>query len=223
MALEAVEELTVVAERDEVPAHPGADRRHELIEHAAERAGADGRVVRFRFGLEPVSVDGTDRVEAVTFRKASGELERIPTNLVLRAIGYQATPVEGLPFDAVTATLPHEAGRVLDPATQLEVTGVYCSGWVKRGPRGVIGTNKHDAEETVDTLLHDFDADRLPDPSHSLDELDALLRTQKPNLVDKQGWSRIDLEEKRRGREGARPRQKLVTIDELLAASRLGA
>ncbi|UGQ11147.1 FAD-dependent oxidoreductase [Yinghuangia sp. ASG 101] len=219
LALDQLEGVTVVAEADEVGAHDG-DRKQAVLRRAAGRGDAAGKVVRFRFGLEPVAIEGGERVEAVTFRRPDGGTERIETALVLRAIGYRGARVDGLPFDEATATLPHESGRVVDPERGEVVVGVYCSGWIKRGPRGVIGSNKQDAEETVAGILDDLASDRLADPTGSPEDFARLLRDRVADLLDKTAWDRIDREEKRRGREASRPRQKLVTIQELLAASR---
>lgn len=230
LALDQVEGVTLLAEPGEVGGvgevggagggggHEGG-RRREVLLRAAGRAGAEGKVIRFRFGLEPISIEGDGRVEAISFRGSDGATARIETSLVLRAIGYRGTRVDGLPFDETTATLPHEAGRVVDPSGDEAVDGVYCSGWIKRGPRGIIGSNKQDAEETVDSILRDFGMGRLQEPSHAPGEFEDLLRERVERLLDKAAWNRIDLEEKRRGRERSRPRQKLVTIEELLAAS----
>ncbi|MDQ7909352.1 FAD-dependent oxidoreductase [Phytohabitans sp. ZYX-F-186] len=224
MALERLPDVAVVASPAEVPEHPAADQRYTIVRRAAERATPAGsRTIRFRYGLEPVSVNGDGRAESVTFRRADGGTETVEASLVLRAIGYRGRPVPGLPFDEVMGTLPNDAGKVIDPATGLDVPGVYCCGWIKRGPRGIIGTNKHDAEETVDSLLHDFSAERLADPPKGGAELAALLSARLPDLVDKAAWTRIDVAEKRRGRAESRPRRKLVTVPELLAASRLEA
>lgn len=223
MDLERLSELTVVASPAEVPEHPAADLRYTIMRRAAERSAVGGRTTHFRFGLEPVSINGDDRVESVTFRKADGTTETVEASLVLRAIGYRGRPIPGLPFDEATATLPHEDGKVVDPVTGEDVPGLYCSGWIKRGPRGIIGTNKQDAEQTIDRLLHDFSAERLPDPLQAPDQLGALLAERCPDLIDKTAWTRIDVEEKRRGRAESRPRKKLISVDELLAASRIDA
>jgi ferredoxin/flavodoxin---NADP+ reductase len=222
LALDQLDGIEVLAAPDEIPAD-GSGRRHDVLIRAAAREGGAAKTIRFRFGLEPVAIEGDGRTEAITFRRADGELERLETSLVLRAIGYRGTAVDGLPFDEVTATLPHESGRVMDPATDEPVTGIYCSGWIKRGPRGIIGSNKQDAEETVDALLHDLGADRLAAPTQPVGALGALLAERVTDLLDKAAWGRIDLEEKRLGRESSRTRQKLVTVEELLAASRRGA
>lgn len=222
LALEKLDGITVAAQREEIAPH-GSGRKHEALLRAADRTDAEGPVVRFRFGLEPVSVEGEERAEAITFRRADGSTERIETSLILRAIGYRGTPVDGLPFDEATATLPNDAGRVVDPQRDDVVQGLYCSGWIKRGPRGIIGSNKQDAEETVDCILRDLGAGRLNEPTRTADELEKLLADRVEDLLDKAAWTRIDLEEKRRGRELSRPRQKIVTIPELLEASRARA
>lgn len=222
LALESLNGITVVAEPAEVSGE-GSGRKHEALLRATQRDGADGPVIRFRFGVEPISIEGEDGVDAISFRRPDGSIEQIETSLVLRAIGYRGTPVEGLPFDEKTATLPNEAGRVVDPENDDPVPGLYCSGWIKRGPRGIIGSNKQDAEETVDSILQDLGAGRLREPSRTSEDLADLLADRVEDLLDKAAWGRIDLEEKRRGRESARPRQKLVTIAELLAASRAQA
>ncbi|MEX5637741.1 FAD-dependent oxidoreductase [Parafrankia sp. FMc2] len=242
LALDQVEGLTLLAEpgevreRGEAVAHGevgeggeagevgervgrAGGRKQEVLLRAAGRAGAEGKAIRFRFGLEPIAIEGDGRVEAISFRASDGTTERIETSMVLRAIGYRGTRVDGLPFDEATATLPNEAGRVVDPSSDEPIDGVYCSGWIKRGPRGIIGSNKLDAEETVDSILRDFGMDRLQDPPHAPGEFEDLLRDRVEHLLDKAAWNRIDLEEKRRGRENSRPRQKLVTIEDLLAAS----
>ncbi|WP_344041953.1 FAD-dependent oxidoreductase [Nocardioides panacihumi] len=220
MALDQLDGITVSAVDDELTGRDG-DRRHDVLVRAASRtSGGDTKSIRFRFGLEPVAVEGDGAAEAVVFRRPDGGTERVETSLVLRAIGYRGTPVDGLPFDEVTATLPHDAGRVVDPQTDESVPGVYCSGWIKRGPRGIIGSNKSDAEETVDSILQDLVADRLSDPAYPSADLEKLLSGRVDDLLDKAAWGRIDLEEKRLGRESSRPRLKLVTVEELLAASR---
>jgi len=147
-------------------------------------------------------------------------MEEIEAGLVIRAIGFRGRPVDGLPFDDQTGVIPNIAGSVCDPETGESMAGVYCSGWIKRGANGIIGTNKADSAETVDALLRDFGSGRLAAPSLDAEQLDALVRGRQHDLVDHDGWQRIDQSERKAGRRGRRPRQKLVTVDELLAASR---
>ncbi|MEU9886203.1 FAD-dependent oxidoreductase [Sphaerisporangium sp. NPDC051011] len=221
-ALEHTPGVTLLAMADEV-AHvcDAADRRSRIIAAAAKRGRADGdRRITLRYGLRPEAINGTGSVESITFCRADGTVERIEASLVVRAIGYRGTAVAGLPFDDVTGTLSHYSGSVCDPATGESVVGVYCSGWIKRGATGVIGTNRSDSAETVDAILHDFGAGRLPDPHHGLEHLGKLVKERQPDVVDKHAWARIDQSEQLRGREAGRPRRKFVRVSDLLAASR---
>ncbi|WP_040831262.1 FAD-dependent oxidoreductase [Nocardia jiangxiensis] len=178
------------------------------------------RTITFRYGLTPCAINGDERVRSVTFRRPDGTNEEIETGLVIRAIGFRGRRVDGLPFDERAGVVPNVAGSVHDPETGEPVVGVYCTGWIKRGATGVIGTNKVDSAETIGSLLSDFAAGRLPTPVGGQDILAALLHERKPDLVDGEGWQRIDRAERKAGRKARRPRQKLVTIAELLAASR---
>jgi ferredoxin--NADP+ reductase len=222
MALDHIDSVTLNASPAEVGEGTTGDRRHELLVKVANRhtRPADRRIT-FRFGLEPVSIDGDSRVQAVTFRRRDGGTETIETPLVLRAIGYLGTPVPGLPFEDTAATIPNDRSRVVDPDTGLEIRGMYCAGWIKRGPRGTIGTNRLDAQEAAEAILGDFAAERLAEPPHGPGELSELLRLRRADLVDKAGWRRIDSEERLRGTVESRPRRKFVTLPELVAAARV--
>src|SRR5580692_10904238 len=127
-------------------------------------AGA-GRRLTVRFWLKPVEILGRNGVEALVAERTrldesgrltgTGDLETLPVQMVLRSVGYQSVPLAGVPFDERTSTVPNEAGRVLGPDSQ-PLPGEYVAGWLKRGPTGVIGTNKSDAAETVRSLLADL-------------------------------------------------------------------
>ena len=134
---------------------------------------------------------------------------------MLRAIGYRGTPLPGVPFDERRGVIPSEQGRVTGP--EGPCPGEYAVGWIKRGPTGVIGTNKKDAQETVDAILEDLAAGRLPEPpAPDPEELLATLRARQPELVTYAGWSEIDRHERSRGETAGRPRVKLTRIEELL-------
>lgn len=162
--------------------------------------------------VERNTVDG-DRV------RGTGEEETLDVGLVVRAIGYAAEPVPGLPFDEATGTVPHVEGRVLDGAEP--VPGAYVTGWIKRGPTGVIGTNKGDANETVASLLADLPA--LPRARGGAADLRALLAGHGVEPVDWTAWLRLDAEEIRRGGLRGTARVKVAELAEMLAASRDGA
>jgi ferredoxin--NADP+ reductase len=195
-------------------------------------AGRPRRIV-LRFLVSPVAIEGTDRVEAVVVERnelvadeqgvvrarPTGQRERIPTGLVLRSIGYVGTPLPGVPFDGRRSTLLNQEGRVIDPESGVPLSGVYAAGWIKRGPSGVIGTNKKCAQETTDLLLADHAEGRLPEPEQSADELLELLHA-RTHVVDYTGWEAIDAHERSLGEPAGRPRVKLVHRPELLERAR---
>lgn len=207
-ALDGVD-LTATCDAPEPEADPARRRRARILGEAARRAKSPGhKQVELRFRAVPTAIEGVDRVEGVTF--ADGEF--LPASLVIRAIGHVGRAIEGVPFDEATGTIPSERGRVGG--------GLYCAGWVKRGPSGVIGSNKADAEESVGELMADFSAGRLTAPVGTNEDLAALLTERVPDTVDIRGWRRIDALERETGRDAGRPRVKLVTVAEMLAASR---
>ena len=143
----------------------------------------------------------------------------MPCSLVFRSVGYHGVPLPDVPFDERRGTLPNEGGRVLD-ASGDPIPGVYCAGWIKRGPTGVIGTNKKDATETVHLLLEDAAAGQLPQSHESADAIVDLLAERDADAVLYAGWEAIDAAERGRGTELGRPRVKLCTWEALLAAAR---
>jgi ferredoxin/flavodoxin---NADP+ reductase len=206
-----------------------------LREFAARPARPDARRrIELRFLRSPVEIRGTARVEAIDVRRneimraddgslrarpVDDDVETIECGLVLRSVGYRAVPLPDVPFDERHFVLPNERGRVLTPGGE-PLPGVYAVGWIKRGPTGILGTNKRDAEETVGCLVEDLRTGALrqpPSPGH--DQIDALLAERKPDLVTLEGWRAIDSLERERGRSEQRPRVKLTAREELLAAT----
>jgi ferredoxin/flavodoxin---NADP+ reductase len=164
---------------------------------------------------ELVDEDGSLRA------KDSGEREEIECGLVLRSVGYRGIPIEGVPFDESRGLILNEGGRVLDSHDGGHKTGHYAAGWIKRGPSGVIGTNKKDAADTVARIVEDAEAGRLPEPAGADAEATAAwLRGSAPGVVEWDGWRAIDDHERGLGEPAGRPRVKLVRIDELVDASR---
>jgi len=213
-----------------------ARKNVEILRGYSERrpAGKRKRVV-LRFLLSPVRILGEDRVEGVEFvrnelhhggdgtlrARSTEQHETLEAGLVFRSIGYRGVPIDGVPFDEWKGTVPNDGGRVIDPHQQLSVPGEYVVGWIKRGPSGVIGTNKRDAQETVDNLIEDLHEARLPEPSGDLsaEAVEALLAERKPEHVTYQGWERIDAAEKAAGEPNGRPRVKLTRVEEMLDAA----
>jgi ferredoxin/flavodoxin---NADP+ reductase len=189
------------------------------------------RAIRLRFRVSPVAILGDDRVEAVELvgnrlePDSSGQLravatdarEVIPCGLVFRSVGYHGVPLPGLPYDERGGTIPNACGRVLGVDGR-PLAGVYCAGWIKRGPTGVIGTNKKDATETVDLLLEDARAGALP--ASTGDGVHELLAERGVDVVMYADWESIDAHERAAGEPLGRPRVKLATWDDLLAAAR---
>jgi ferredoxin/flavodoxin---NADP+ reductase len=196
-------------------------------------AGAPRRI-ELRFLTSPVEIRGDGRVEAVDVgrneltrsgdgalraRAVDGPVETIEAGLVLRSVGYRAVPLPDVPFDERSFVLPNEAGRALT-ADGEPLPGVYAVGWIKRGPTGILGTNKRDAEETVARLAEDLREGRLHEPpADARERIDALLAERAPGAVSADGWRAIDALERERGRSAERPRVKLTTRDELTAAA----
>ncbi len=208
-----------------------ATRNLEVLrEYAARPLHGHPKQLHLRFLRSPVALTGDGRVEAVeTVRNRldpddrgklravpTEERETIPCGLVFRSVGYQGVPVPDVPFDDWRATIRNEGGRVVEENGE-HVPGVYCAGWIKRGPSGVIGTNKKDAAETVELLLDDLrDA---PRKGSSAGEVDALLDERGIRRVEYAGWCAIDEAERAAGEKLGRPRVKIVTWDELLEAA----
>jgi ferredoxin--NADP+ reductase len=140
--------------------------------------------------------------------------EELAAGLVFRSVGYKGVELPGVPFDARTGLIPNDKGRVLDADSGSRVPGLYVTGWIKRGPTGVIGTNKKDATETVERLLEDARAGRLP--SRGEGSIDALLASRGVDVVTYAGWEAIDRVERERGEAQGRPRVKLCRWEELL-------
>ena len=194
-----------------------------LREYAARAPEGKPRAIRLRFLRSPVAILGEDKVEAIELVRnelvggravATDERERIECGVVFRSVGYHGVPLPGVPFDEATGTIPNDGGRV-EP-------GTYVAGWIKRGPSGVIGTNKKDATETVGLLLADAAEGRLPPPEDARDLVDVLAeRGGEPVLYA--GWEEIDRVEKAAGEPHGRPRIKLFTWEDLLSAARAGS
>lgn len=196
-----------------------------LRDYAHRELTPGHRRIVFRFRTSPIEIRGTDRVEEMVLgrnelvsdesgrvvAKDTGERETLPVQLVVRAVGYRGVPVPGVPFDEGSGTIPHSEGRVLDRANE------YVVGWIKRGPSGIIGTNKKDSQDTVDTLIADLEDAELAEvgPNHS-DELVRWLVERQPLLVTDDHWQLIDAYERTAGEPHGRPRVKIANVAELL-------
>lgn len=190
------------------------------------------RRVHFRFLVSPVELLGeAGKVSAIQLEKNElradehgylnahgiGEFETIPAGLVLRSVGYKGIPLENVPFDQRHGTIPNDQGRVKDPASGQVIAGEYVVGWAKRGPSGVIGTNKPDATETVERMLTDLPV-ITPAPAPDPSAIDGLLEERQLEFVTIEGWRILDQIEVERGVAQGKPRVKFTRIQDMLAA-----
>lgn len=197
----------------------------KVLRGYAERPprGAPRRIV-FRFRTSPIEIKGRDHVESIVLgrnelvddngrvvAKDTGEREELPAQLVVRAVGYRGVATPGLPFDERSGTIPHTDGRIDGRRNE------YVVGWIKRGPSGVIGSNKKDSQATVDTVIADLEGAALADigDDHSQTLVEWLLSRQ-PKLVTDDHWKVIDEYERSAGQSAGRPRVKLTSVAELL-------
>ena len=201
-------------------------RNVEILQEYAERPKTGKAItVRFRFLASPVELlgDANGHVRAVRIEnnaivarddgslaaRGTGTFEDIPAQLVFRSIGYTGEPVAGISFDDQRGLIRNEGGRVTDP-DGTHHRGEYVAGWIKRGPSGVIGTNKKDAQDTVDKIVEDAAQGRLNEPV--TDDIDAMIAAHATQAVTWAGWEAIDAIETAAGAasDPGRPRVKLT-------------
>jgi ferredoxin--NADP+ reductase len=196
-----------------------------LREYAAREPAGKPRRIVLRFLTSPLAILGEGKVEGIEIvhnelveengrivARPTGELETIECGLVLRSVGYRGVPLPGVPFDEQAYVIPNEAGRVVGAER------TYAAGWIKRGPSGVIGTNKKDATETVELLLEDARAGLLAATNPR--DLGELLEEKGAEFVEYEGWQAIDAAERSAGEPLGRPRVKLTAWERLLHTGR---
>ena len=185
--------------------------------------GAKRRIV-FRFRTSPIEIKGTDKVESIVLgrnelveedgrvvARDTGEREEVPAQLVVRAVGYRGVKLDGLPFHERNGTIPHTKGRIDGSRNE------YVVGWIKRGPTGVIGSNKSDSQETVDTLVADLSSASVSDfGSDHAEQLAEWLVERQPKVITDDHWKLIDEHERTSGEPHGRPRVKLTSVADLL-------
>ena len=239
-----LEEADVIVDPDEIELDPAskawiesdeADKTArvnvEIVREYASRqpAGKPKKVV-LRFLSSPIEINGGSKVESIVIgrnelveengnlkAKDTGEREELACDLVLRSVGYTGIPLRGVPFDERRGTILNDDGRVLETHGGEHRTGHYTAGWIKRGPSGVIGTNKKCATETVAHLFEDVAEGKLLDPdSPDPNAIETLLGERGTHYVSFSGWEKIDAAEVGKGEPHGRPRVKFVRIDEML-------
>lgn len=222
-------QLEGITDEDAAAAGKTAKQNIKVLQGYATREPRPGhRRIVLRFMTSPIEIKGEGRVEQIVLgrnelvtdsdgrvsAKDTGEREVLPVQLVVRSVGYRGVPTPGLPFDEKTATIPNTAGRVEGSRNE------YVVGWIKRGPTGVIGTNKKDSQDTVDTLLADLaraaEGELADFTQDHADEIAAWLASRQPKLVTSAHWDVIDRHERATGEPHGRPRVKLPNVAELL-------
>jgi len=203
----------------------------ETLREFAQRTpqGRKQRIV-LRFLASPVEIKGDGKVESIVVgrnelveeggalrARDTGEREELECGLVLRSVGYTGVPIEGVPFDGKRGLILNEGGRVLDSHDAGHKVGHYTAGWIKRGPSGVIGTNKKDALETVRHLFDDVESQTLLAPESPAPEtVEELLAERGVRYISFEDWQAIDQAEVGRGEPHGRPRVKFVRVEEML-------
>ena len=225
------EDSRAVAESDRIIA-----RKIEILQrYAAQQPPQKPKQLTIRFLVSPVEILGDEngRVRAVRIVKnelyrddkgtmrprATSRFETIEAGLVLRSVGYKGVPLAGLPFLDDRGVIPNDRGRVIDPEDRQDLTGVYVSGWIKRGPTGVIGTNRADAKETVASMLADLEEGSVGEPKDASREvIERLLKDREVRYVSYEQWEDIDRLETAMGMPGGRPRVKFTKREEFFEA-----
>ena len=206
-----------------------------LQSYAVRRPTGKSRRLVVRFLVSPVEIVGTaGEVSALRLARnrlyatptgtlqpqPTGETEELSVGLVFRSVGYRGVPLPDVPFNDKWAVILNEKGRVLDPATTQPLVGLYTAGWIKRGPTGVIGTNKPDAAETVTGMMEDLAAgSTLAPAAPDRAAAEQLIRTRQPRFFSYDDWRRLDALEVARGRAAGRPRVKFTRIDDMRDAA----
>ena len=216
-----------IASEEADPTHKrNVDLLREMAQ--AEPQGKRKKVI-LRFLSSPIEIHGEGKVESITIGRNrlvkedgrvraedTGEREELECGLVFRSVGYTGVPIPGVPFDSKRGTIANEKGRVTGEDGR-PIAGLYAAGWIKRGPSGVIGTNKKDANETVAVLIEDAEAGKLPTPEDSDPvAIEELIAERDHEAVTYAGWEAIDAAETSAGEPHGRPRIKFVHIEEML-------
>ncbi len=235
IVLEEEAELDPLSEASLANADRGTMRNVEIIRQIADHPDEDKpKKLYIRFLVSPAELLGDEngrvramklvknelyQTESGTLRpRATEQFEEIPVGLVFRSIGYRGVPIEGVPFNDRWGVIANVNGRVVHAETEEIILGEYTAGWIKRGPSGVIGTNKPDSAATVKLMLEDMAIGQLLSPSNpSPDDVLTFIHSQQPRYVTYADWQEIDAAEQAAGAVNGRPRIKFASVEEMLA------
>jgi ferredoxin--NADP+ reductase len=206
-----------------------------LREYASRKPSGKAKKLVMRFLVSPVELGGDEAGRVAVMRlvrnrleatpagtlqaKPTDEFETLPVGLVFRSVGYRGVALPGVPFHESWGVILNENGRVLDPDARQPIVGEYAAGWIKRGPSGVIGTNKPDAAQTVACMVEDLAAGRVLTPeAPAPSSAERLIRARQPRCISYADWLTLNQIEVARGRAAGRPRVKFTRVDDMLAA-----
>ncbi len=221
---------------EESPDRSTSKKLDILQSFAKNPSSGKARRLTLRFLVSPAALVGDEHGNVVGMRLVKNELYRsddgslrprptdrfedLPAQMVFRSVGYHGVPIAGLPFNERGGVVPNDGGRVIDDGER-PVRGIYVSGWIKRGPTGVIGTNKPDAAETVDTMLADVAGEAILAPADPTSTgAEALVAARQPDYVSYADWQKLNEIETTRGKAAGRPRVKFTSADDAVAALR---
>ena len=214
----------------------GTAKKVEILREYARRSpSGKPRTLTIRFLVSPVALHGDESGGVAGIRlvhnelhataagtlqaRATDQFEDLRVGLVFRSVGYRGVPIPGIPFHDAWGVILNDKGRVLEPESREPRIGEYAAGWIKRGPSGVIGTNKPDAAETVACMVEDAERGRLLAPTEpAADAVLALVRQRQPQWISWADWQRLDALEVERGRATGRPRVKFTRVEDMLVA-----
>ena len=209
-----------------------------LRRYAGQTEHTRPRRIVMRFMVSPVEIVGTERVEAIRVQKnrlsvqhdgtvraeGTGQFETLPTHLIFRSVGYRGVALNGVPFDDKTGTIANVAGRVTHVSTSETVPGEYVVGWAKRGPSGIIGTNKPDSAATVISMMQDLpDLKPIPDDQRDPALIEQFLQSHGIDYITYADWSILNQAEVSQGAVQGRPRVKFTRVPQMLETIRQGA
>ena len=229
-------ELDALSEASMKDADRGTTRKVQIIQEFARNVPTrKSKKLYLRFLLSPIELIGNEDGHVQSMRLVYNELyqtevgtlrpkpidryEELVVGLVFRSIGYRGVPLPDIPFNDSWGVILNEAGRIVDPEDRTPVVGLYTAGWIKRGPSGVIGTNKLDAAETIDKMLEDLASEKVNFPKKIEPEMIVdLIQKRQPEYFSYEDWLRLDALEISRGQEAGRPRVKFTSIEEMVEA-----
>ncbi len=211
-------------------------KKVEMLQaYALRTPGGKSRKLIIRFLVSPVELIGNAAGQVAAMRlvrnvlyqteagtlspKPTDRFEEVPVGLVFRSVGYRGVPLPDVPFNERYGVILNQKGRVIDPDTQQPRAGEYTTGWIKRGPSGVIGTNKPDSVETASCMLEDLARGATLQPAHpNAASAEQLVRERQPEHLTYADWLRLDEIEVAKGKERGRPRVKFTRLEDMLAA-----